>query len=112
MNLVGPRGGSDLANALTAPIRRLVRGDLERHAEPDLYEHEADREALSEMVDCIVNADKAGLVTLMIKGIQLESDGDDIAPAFGRVVDGRARLARFLVALRAIFGGDLGPTFG
>ncbi|MGH1423994.1 MAG: sigma factor-like helix-turn-helix DNA-binding protein [Pseudooceanicola sp.] len=72
----------------------------------------ANQEMLAQLVACIEKGDEAGLIALMAQDIALESDGGASAPAFAKVVDGRDRLAKFLVVSPTIFGGGLKPFYG
>lgn len=63
------------------------------------------------MVDLIQKRDVAALSALLAQDIILVSDGGTTAPAFGKPIDGRDRIARFLVGSPHLLGSDLRPDF-
>lgn len=108
-------GFDDIAAALEkspAACRQSFSRARRKLAETDGGGRPAKREVLAKLVKCIEQGDEAALIALMSPDIALESDGGTGAPAFGKVVRGRERLAKFLIVSPAIFGGSLEPAFG
>lgn len=104
----------DIADALgksSAACRQSFSRARRKLAETEINGRSADQETLVELVTCIQQGDEAGLIALMSRDIALESDGGASAPAFGKIVDSRERLARFLVVSPRIFGDGLVPVF-
>ncbi|MGH1331150.1 MAG: sigma factor-like helix-turn-helix DNA-binding protein [Paracoccaceae bacterium] len=108
-------GFDDIAMALEkspAACRQSFSRARRKLAKIEFNGRSADQNTLAKLVSRIEQGDEAGLIALMAHDIALESDGGTSAPAFGKIVDGRDRLAKFLVVSPAIFGDGLVPVFG
>lgn len=78
---------------------------------PDVEPVSAEQDVLEKLVTLIGAGDEAELASLLAEDIVLESDGGASAPAFGKAIDGRARIAKFLIVSPTIFGGQLLVSF-
>lgn len=70
-----------------------------------------DQHVLKKLVSLIEAGDEAELAAVLAADIVLESDGGANAPAFGKAINGRDRIAKFLVVSPTIFGGELAASY-
>lgn len=99
--------GSEAAcrQAHSRAARRLAQAPDEAAQIP------ADRAMLARLVAHIQAGDVDALAEALSQDIVLNSDGGDSAPAFGKPISGRDRIARFLIASPTLIGAVLDPQF-